>query len=119
MPRLTKKAQAEAAEKAEQWAVFHALRWTDKIEPDIPAPKSGEPPVRGFLVFAYGSAVAYFSSCFAHWSVDCPEIRRKGGRAMYSTKMRAIRAARNEAEQRCALELRRFDRLIEEMEKES
>lgn len=121
---MTKKEQA-AMEALRLERDMHAAMWIgDPVEPDVPIPEAGE--VKGWLAFfshvprvepAVSSSVAHrfgdnaWDPCASrHWS--------KGSVALYSTKVRALRAARYLAAKRYAYDLAQCDRHIAELERD-
>lgn len=116
---MTKKEREEMEALKKELRLAKALRWTEKIEPDV------EPPsvnymndldlAKGWLFNSYsGSIVKACSSSVSHNYGSDDGTTSKGARRLYSTKLRAMRALRNAVERECARKLAEIDRYIEE-----
>lgn len=117
---MTKK-EAEAHRKeVDALKLRLALCWTPKVEPDVLAPSLSDVTSRVALVKgwlpAYDRVEPACSSRVHHSVGSTTETRSQGARNLYSTKLLALRAARNDLERRFAHELKLMDEKIE-MEK--
>lgn len=115
------KSEREAFEKLQDdLRIARALRFTEKIKPDIPAPKDGT--TRGFLFNAYSSQIQYAASRTVSHATSYAPIKdtgfgggwTQGGRAIYSSKLLAFKAMRYEVELECAKKLAGIDKQIEQ-----
>ena len=97
-----------------------ALRWTEKVSPDVPPPtfnvRFGE-STTGWIPRST-DAVQAWSESAAH-GVGSPKrdrylSARQNSVALYSTKVLALKSLRNLIEEDAAARLRHVDRLIEE-----
>lgn len=110
---MTKKERAEFDAAIKQAQVLGALHFTAKVAPDMPIPKSGT--VKGWMYrFARGwsSSSCVEPSCSTHTAHGFGQNVRttsQHGMPQYSTKMRALKALRNEMEQEYAEQLRKVD----------
>lgn len=104
----SEKARMEALEQ--QLREAKALRWTDPVQPDIPAPEGGSMrETSGFAAFGalqYGRVEPAWSSCVSHGRGYSTRAEQKkagsGGSqnpiALFSTRLLALRALRNSME---------------------
>ena len=92
-----------------------ALRFTDEdCCADIPPPSAGRPLSKGFLFNRhYMSVSKACSSHNAHNPVSDEKILQQGERWLYSSKLRALKAMRQEMEFEFARLLRAVDKKIE------
>lgn len=91
-----------------------SLRWTDKVEKDVPIPKSCDGLVIGYTYNSYVLRAERSCSDSVHHALGRTDrTTSQRGIAMYSSKLLALMAMRNEVELRIAKELRDIDRLIE------
>jgi len=91
-----------------------ALRFTETVELDVGIPKYDEPDTKGFLMNSYALRVTpACSSSIGHSSTSNERTTSQKGVELYSTKLLALKAMRNELEYRLAIELRRIDIMIE------
>jgi len=98
----------------EDLKVRTALRFTDTVELDVEIPDYNEPNTKGFLMNSYALRVTpACSSSVGHSSTSNDRTTSQKGIRLYSTKMLALKAMRNELEYRLAKELRRIDIMIE------
>lgn len=115
---MTKKEQAEMDSLREQLRISKALRFTDEVKPDVqpPAPSEVGNKLRtGFQYHAYGDgrvSPACTSSMF-HSVGNNDKTTTQGGRALYSTRLLALKAMRHDMELECAKRLAAVDALIE------
>lgn len=121
---MTKKEKAEYQAALERCETLAALRWTDPVERDVPAPKIESPYgtySEGWDYNAHSQRVWLgWSGTISHGEGTAPDsgIYKNGGRqnptAMFSTKALALRAMRHEIEMMSAEKLLKIDRQIAE-----
>lgn len=104
-------------EQLERALTASALRATSKVLPDV-QPPAGSGMSVGWLYSGEagdypGVDVACSSSVF-HGRGCTDRTTTQGRRALYSTKLLALKALRHEVELDCARRLRRIDIMIEE-----
>lgn len=121
---MTKKEKAALEAALEAALTAAALRTTADVEPDLPLPApwvSGRALRKGFLPIAetsdYPRVDVACSDGLYHSSHRDDKVTSQGGRALYSTRLLALRALRRLVEKYCAERLRRVDRMIEEEER--
>lgn len=112
----------QTKQQREAEALHAALRWTDRIERDMPVPSQGiisgwEHNVYSATETQIGKSMVYpaWSSSNAHGKGRFPgdsEWKDEGGRALYSSKLLALRGLRNDAERWFAETLRKIDKCI-------
>lgn len=122
---MTKKEQLEldslreqVAEAQNQTRIAMALRFTDEVKPDVPAPISSYSATdglsKGFLFNAYIAAVApACSSSAAHNYGNDTKTATQYPRILYSTRLLALRGLRHAVELECAKRLAAIDKQIE------
>jgi hypothetical protein len=115
---MTKKEQAEM----ERLLTLSALRMTSPVGKDLPPPILDGPRdtlTKGwdYNVHTVRVEPCCSSSLYHNWG-SWEKTTTQQPRALYSTKMKALMALRHALELRCAAELRKVDRMIEEEEKE-
>jgi hypothetical protein len=111
---MTKKEQAEVAELKRKLSLVAALRWTDPVEPDVPYPTGyGDKLSTGFCP-CYDRVEVACSSAGFHAVGRTDKTTSQQPRSLYSTRILALKALRHEVELRCANELARVDRMIEQ-----
>jgi len=113
---MTKKEQAEV----EKLKVRLALRFTEDVKPDMPAPGYD---FRGFsngwTFNSYSKQVEKScSSSIFHGRGQWNKTTSQGAIAQFSMPILAYKAMRREVEERCAHELREIDRSIELLDSE-
>ena len=109
---MTKAEKAELQGLRDRLALVSALRWTEAVAPDLPAPAYGEPATSGWD----RDGLRSWSESHRHGSGPAPEPGRSGyqrGRALYSSKLLALRAMRHKVELECAARLAQVDKMIE------
>ena len=115
---MTKKEQAYF----EQLLTVAALRYTADIKPDVPVPDGSSKESKGFMFYGESSMYPHVeeivSSSVYHRRAGHGS-GSQGGIALYSTRLRALKAMRREAEKQYAHKLRDIDCMIEKEEKES
>lgn len=110
---MTKKERAEMDEKMEKAYILAALRWSDDVRPNLPPPKHFEELTTGWLPAHWCGAVVACSSRIHHGIGRIDRITSQGARALYSTKLLALRARRYEIALESAKKLAEIDKLIE------
>lgn len=118
---MNKKETAAFEQLQQELRLAKALRFTEPVSADVPPPSSNERGSRLTVGYDYAGAagtaggrveVACSSSnCHALGRTD--KTTSQGSRALYSTKLLALRALRNEIEQGCAARLAAIDKQIE------
>jgi len=115
---MTKKEQA----RMEQLLTDAALRRTSPVEPDVMPPLPGETGNRltvGWHFNSYSRAVGMGCSSYGYHSRhSTTKTDTQQPKALYSSKMLALRAMRYELETRLCHELRSVDIMIEKEEAE-
>lgn len=95
-----------------------AFRFTETVLPDIPIPGYVDKPTSGWVCNVYSMRVGQaWSTSVAHGNGSARTPNSSGsqrGIPLYSTKLLALRAMRNAAENEYASKLASIDRLIEE-----
>lgn len=99
--------------------IAKALRYTDPVTPDLPPPEGGSMGMtHGFDIYGYGienKIEPVSSSSTSHYRYH--EGSRMGGsqksRHLFSTRLLALRAARNQVEEAAARRLAEIDAEIE------
>ena len=94
--------------------LLFALRWTEKISPDVPVP-TGNWVSTGYLYSPVAKKVyEAWSHSDKHGEMPyMPKYGRKGGIEIYSTRALALQAMRYEIELRFASELLDLDKEIQ------
>lgn len=114
---MNKKELAEMAELKRELAEARALRFTSQVVPDLPAPKGGV-KTSGWDFNAHCHEVGQaWSESIAHGRGPARGKNMsasQGSRALYSTKLLALKAMRNTMEHKAARELAKVDALIEQ-----
>jgi hypothetical protein len=116
---MNKKELAEMEELRKSLLLAKALRWTEPVTKDIPAPTEYRQETSGFAFNAYSSSVsAAWSSTVSHGiGRPAPERGYSGTQksiSMFSTRLLALRGLRNAVEHEAAQKLARIDEQIEE-----
>jgi hypothetical protein len=112
---MTKKEHAEMEDLRTQLRIAKAFRFTEKVRPDVLIP-TGNTLSKGFLYNASNMAwrvVPACSSSVGHNFGSSDRTTTQRGMALYSTRLLALRALRNDAEQQCAKWLADIDKEIE------
>lgn len=117
---MNKREQAEMDALREDLRIAKALRFTERVEPDVPPPETiGEGLTTGFLFNSnrqYENVVKACSSCVGHSFGDDTRTSTQNAAPLYSSALLAYRACRNEMELRFAKTLADIDMKIEELE---
>ena len=112
---MTKKEKAEFDAAILEARTLAALRWTERVEPDVPPPDSHSNLKSGFLYDAHSQEVKpACTSSVGHSFGRADKTTTQNPRHLYSTMLRALQAMRNEVEMRAARELLRIDKMIAE-----
>ena len=117
---MNKKEQALVQSLKDKYALWKALRWTEKVEPDVPIPASYSDLAVGYVGLGGSSDSARVepscSSSINHaWGRQDKTDSQRPIR-QHSTRLRALRALRHEVEIACA---RRLLQIAEMIEKET
>jgi hypothetical protein len=114
---MNKKEKAEFDAVILKAETLAALRWTEKVEPDLPIPEWNK-STSGWKFNSYSKSVSkMWSEGGSHGSGDG---RRAGycasqqGIRLYSTKALALKAMRYEVELAAARDLLRIDKMIQD-----
>jgi hypothetical protein len=107
---LTKKEAAAHAEQIDKLTLRLALCWTPKVTPDIPPPEKFDMLHKGWLDCHNRVEPACSSTIHHGFSHEGPNSQQP--RSLYSTRLLALKALRNDMEERFARELMRVDTLI-------
>ena len=117
---MNKKEQAEFAAAKKAVFVARVLNWTAPVETDVPAPASGRSgETTGFLFNEHGKPCVMYaiSSSVGHgtsWDEAPKKTSSQGARAMYSTRVLALKAMRHALENKYAEILAAIDMQIQE-----
>lgn len=118
---MTKKEQAAMQAAIDRADTLAALRWTQKVLPDVPPPNHLSPPStysKGWSFHAHTMSVDRgWATSVSHGSGEVPGNGRyfsgsQGSRHFYSTKALALAAMRYEVELKAAMDLMAIDRRI-------
>lgn len=114
MGKLNKEQQAELDRLRRALAVALAWRRTEPVERDVPPPTSGAPLSKGWDSRAWSGQWRVDKACSSSISHGdgWDRTTSQGARHLYSTRERALRAARYELEQQFALTLADIDEQI-------
>lgn len=119
---MSKKEKLEYAKIIWDLRIHTALRFTDKVSPDIPIPEYtvSSPLTKGWVPIGslgnQGRVEVACSSSVHHAIGRTDRTTSQNAIRLYSTKLLALRGLRNQVEKRCAEELSRIDQQIEEEE---
>lgn len=113
---MTKKEQAEMEQLRKDLRLARALRFTEPVKPDVPPPSNSGELTKGWIPLgtyeSMRAAPACSSSVGHGWDTQ-EKTHSHGSRSLYSTKLLALKAGRNEIERQCAMALARIDEDIE------
>lgn len=113
---MSKKEREAFAELERNLRITAALRWTEKVAPDVPRPERDF--TSGYTFNAYSQIVDCAWSTpgahgIGHVSPDAQRARGVSGRqnsiSLYSSRLLALRAMRYELEMECAIKLAKVD----------
>lgn len=112
---MNKKEQAEFDKLQRQLQTAYALHWTTEVLPDVPPPSNGTfGMTTGWLFNTYSNRVApACSTSINHSFGHNDKTDSQGSRALYSTKVLALRALRYSLEKQYADALASVDARIE------
>jgi hypothetical protein len=113
---MNKKEQAEMERLRDELRLAKALRFTEKVEPDVPIPESFSGLAKGFLYNSYLAeprVVPACSSSVSHGWGNSDRTTTQQPRRLYSTRLLALRACRHDLEKQCAKLLADIDAQIE------
>lgn len=114
---MTKKETAEMDSLREQLRLAKAMRFTEEVKPDLPEPEYNNGPEfkKGYLFNAYGEGrvAPACSSTVHHCFGSQDKTTTQGSRALYSTRLLALRGLRHTVELECAKRLANIDAQIE------
>lgn len=122
---MTKKERAGFDAALEKARILGALRWTEKVLPDIqpPVPCSAEKLTTGFYAHAHELNYRVSEACSSsiyHGIGSTTKTNSQRPIWLHSTRLRALKAARSEMEKAAAKALAELDKEIaEEESKES
>jgi len=122
MTRAEKEQLAELEGKLEEVRTWLALTPTPRVNPDVPPPGNDQPfgtLTKGFLPSGSGQFIYAEPACSSslhHGNGQQERTTSQQPRALYSTELLALRAARNKVEWEAAQALRRLDKKIAELE---
>jgi hypothetical protein len=115
---LNLKEKAEFARLQDEVRIARALRWTEPVARDLPAPHIAGTVTQGWEHNDFEVYQAW-SSCIRHGSGVCVEgggiLTANGRRDLYSTELLALRALRCELERKAAEALATIDARIEQL----
>lgn len=117
--RAIDKALADAR-AAELPKILQSLHFTDPVVEDIPVPSGSSDTTRGWLFNAYREHDQVQRSCSSTTSHSFgrdDKTNAQQPRALFSTRLLALRALRNAVELEAATRLRGIDKMIEQEEK--
>lgn len=98
--------------------IAKALRWTERVPPDVPVPQGHGELSKGYLPNSHydngrGRVSPACSTSVGHSEGRDDKTTSQGARQLYSTRLLAIRAMRHEMELRFARMLADVDERIE------
>jgi len=122
---MTKKERAEFQAAIDRADTLAALRWTAPVPKDVKPPQRSSEYVAGWVFNTYSQVVEEaWTTGGSHGSGPIPTVEQRRystgsqhSRAMYSTKLLALRALRHSVECKAASDLMKIDRQIAEAEK--
>lgn len=118
---MTKCERGEMEELRYQLRLARAFRVTPPVETDVAIPRgvTGE-LAKGFLYYTYNSSFRVVPACtdsVCHSYDRNDRTESRGAMRLYSTRLLALRACRNDAEQQCMRWLADIDKAIEDEER--
>lgn len=119
---MNKKEQKAFDDLKEQLRLAKAMRFTEDVKEDVPIPTQWGQLNRGWLFNAhrwksYGNCNAVDRACSSSTGHDFgndTKTSTQGGKALFSTKLLALKAMRRQIELEYAKSLADLDKLIEE-----
>lgn len=122
---MTKKEREAMDALIERVELVAALRWTEGVEKDVPAPQPGEHGTRyteGWDFNVYSKEIwRYWSTSVSHGKGDAPKSGERytsgsqNGRRLYSSELLAAKALRHALEKEAAAKLLDVDRRIAQL----
>lgn len=116
---MNKREQAEMDDLREQLRLAKAMRFTERVVEDVPCPKPGEKHMTiGWMVVGMESHARAEPACSAwnrHGRGQTKEAHAQGGVPLFSSRLLALRAARNVLEDHFAKLLAGVDKKIEDI----
>jgi hypothetical protein len=118
LAKLPKWAQEHLRKATEPLLLRLALRWTEPVKPDVPPPdySARDNLSKGWAVAGsghYGRVEKACSSSIYHAVGNCEKTTTQGSRSLFSSRLLALRAMRNQAELEYARSLLEWDAKIE------
>ncbi|WP_186268089.1 hypothetical protein [Burkholderia gladioli] len=119
---MNKKELARMAEVEQQLREARALRFTDTAAPDLPKPTGSGEETSGWSFNSYSKSISQaWSNSVAHGTGYSSSAAQRASRQsasqrgipLYSTRLLALRAMRNDIERRVARELSDIDAMID------
>jgi hypothetical protein len=112
---MTKAEKAELQGLRDRLALISALRWTELVAPDVLVPAYGEATSGwDYNKHAHRVDVMWSESHASGWgAARGRDTASQRGRALYSSKLLALRAMRHAVELECAARLAQVDKMIE------
>lgn len=114
---MTKKEQVEFNDLRNERDLALALRWTKEVSLDVDPPDSFSDSLSvGWSATVYGNSVNVEQGCSStinHATGRIDKTTSQGARKFYSSKLRALRAARYQAERQAAKQLLSIDKMIQ------
>jgi hypothetical protein len=120
----TQKVKAAVEAQIADFKLKLALHWTPTVSTDVPVPTmscaGAMTLATGWMTgggFEYGRVEVACSSSVCHSFGHVDQTNSQGARPLYSTRLKALQALRNEIERAAAMRLLRLDLEIEAEEK--
>lgn len=114
---MSKKERAEFDRIVDELRLVASLRWTEPVAPDVPVPSSISGLSIGYLpigVMSDSARVSAACSSSTSHGLDHTRTSTQQPRALYSTRLLALKALRHIVEHRCARQLASIDKQIAE-----
>lgn len=120
---MTKKEQAAFAALELKLKLMAAMRWTDHVPPDVPPPTSFDKDSTGWLISPHSDyqwVARAWSSRVSHgrFYKGQKDGASQNAKWLYSSKVKALRAARHDVVEKIAQKLAEMDAEIEKAEAE-
>lgn len=116
---MTKKEQAEMEQLRKDLRLARALRFTEPVSPNVKPPSSSGELTKGWIPLGTYESMRAAPACSSSgghgWDTQ-EKTYSQGSRWLFSTKLLALKAGRNEIERQCAAALARIDEEIEMVE---
>lgn len=115
---MNKKERVAFDAMAQQLREARSLRFSEKSPgPDVEIPQGGAVLSRGWDAWAnitVNARAERACSSYVHHGIGWERTTAQNPKRLYSTRLLALRAVRNELERDCAFELARIDKWIED-----